>query len=187
LRVSNDAFLYALLSLSPWSPDLILIRLFSGNLSWNTNDDLLHQVRLFFCVCLGLDCLSRFFRFFDFFNFIRLSLRTARSPTFVFSVLLFGLYSPESVHRHEGPRDWSIARFRFCGPSLYSRLALGLTTQTYQDEAAANAAISAMNEQELDGRRVRVNLANAKPQGGGGYGGGGYQSGCKCNRNVEMR
>lgn len=39
-----------------------------------------------------------------------------------------------------------------------------------------------MNEQDLDGRRVRVNMANSKPAGGGGggggYGGGGYQSGC---------
>jgi len=33
-----------------------------------------------------------------------------------------------------------------------------------------------MNEQELDGRRVRVNMANSKPAGGG-YGGG-YGSGC---------
>ena len=38
-----------------------------------------------------------------------------------------------------------------------------------------------MNEQELDGRRIRVNMANAKGGGGGGggYGGGGYQSGCE--------
>jgi hypothetical protein len=34
-----------------------------------------------------------------------------------------------------------------------------------------------MNEKELDGRRIRVNMANSKPAGGG-YGGG-YGSGCE--------
>lgn len=48
---------------------------------------------------------------------------------------------------------------------------------TYGNQAEAEAAINAMNEQELDGRRVRVNMANSKPAGGG-YGGG-YGSGCK--------
>lgn len=51
-----------------------------------------------------------------------------------------------------------------------------LTSQTYGTQAEAEAAIQAMNEQELDGRRVRVNMANSKPAGGG-YGGG-YGSGC---------
>jgi heterogeneous nuclear ribonucleoprotein A1/A3 len=65
--------------------------------------------------------------------------------------------------------------------------------QTYGSQPEAEAAIASMNEQELDGRRVRVglvyrlgwcqvNLANARPApgaggGGGGYGGGGYGSG----------
>ncbi|KAI9638955.1 uncharacterized protein MKK02DRAFT_11042, partial [Dioszegia hungarica] len=48
---------------------------------------------------------------------------------------------------------------------------------TYGSQPEAEAAIASMNEQELDGRRVRVNLANARPAGGagggGGYGGGG--------------
>ncbi|KAJ7096733.1 hypothetical protein B0H15DRAFT_902987 [Mycena belliarum] len=64
---------------------------------------------------------------------------------------------------------------------------------TYNSEQEASAAISAMNEQDLEGRRLRVNMANAKPSGGGGggyggggggyggggggYGGGGYNSG----------
>ena len=43
---------------------------------------------------------------------------------------------------------------------------------TYGSGDEAQAAIDALNEQELDGRRLRVNLANAKPSGGG-YGGGG--------------
>ncbi|KAF8308392.1 RNA-binding domain-containing protein [Clavulina sp. PMI_390] len=48
---------------------------------------------------------------------------------------------------------------------------------TYSTSQEAEAAIQQMNEQDLDGRRVRVNLANARPPpgggGGGGYGGGG--------------
>ncbi|OJA21386.1 hypothetical protein AZE42_09777 [Rhizopogon vesiculosus] len=47
---------------------------------------------------------------------------------------------------------------------------------TFSSDDQANAAVSGMNEQELDGRRLRVNLANARPSGGGGgggYGGGG--------------
>lgn len=35
-----------------------------------------------------------------------------------------------------------------------------------------------LNDQDLDGRNVRVNLANSKPSGGGGGGfGGGYNAG----------
>jgi len=42
---------------------------------------------------------------------------------------------------------------------------------TYGTSAEADAAITALNEQELDGRRVKVNLANARTGGGGGGGG----------------
>ncbi|KAH6851056.1 hypothetical protein B0I37DRAFT_373087 [Chaetomium sp. MPI-CAGE-AT-0009] len=48
---------------------------------------------------------------------------------------------------------------------------------TFSSEDEANGAIQALNEQELDGRKIRVNLANARPSGGGGFGGGGYQGG----------
>ncbi|RAQ57710.1 glycine-rich RNA-binding protein 2 [Aspergillus flavus] len=63
---------------------------------------------------------------------------------------------------------------------------------TFSAQTEADAAIGGLNEQELDGRRIRVNLANARPAGGsrnygggngygGGYGGGysqgGYQGG----------
>ncbi|GHG72473.1 RNA recognition motif domain-containing protein [Streptomyces griseocarneus] len=41
----------------------------------------------------------------------------------------------------------------------------------------ADAAINGLNEQELDGRRLKVNVANAKPSGGGGRGGYGGGSG----------
>jgi len=44
---------------------------------------------------------------------------------------------------------------------------------TYSTEQEAQAAIG-LSDQELDGRRIKVNLAN--PRGGGG-GGGGYQGG----------
>ncbi|KAL4080194.1 glycine-rich rna binding protein [Scleroderma yunnanense] len=53
---------------------------------------------------------------------------------------------------------------------------------TYSTPQEADTAISNMHEQELDGRRIKVNLANARPAtGGGGYsaggGGGGYGGG----------
>jgi cold-inducible RNA-binding protein len=43
---------------------------------------------------------------------------------------------------------------------------------TYSSEDEANAAVASMNDQELDGRRLKVNLANARGGGGGGGGGG---------------
>ncbi|GHJ85677.1 hypothetical protein NliqN6_2079 [Naganishia liquefaciens] len=50
---------------------------------------------------------------------------------------------------------------------------------TFATEQEANAAIAGMNDQELDQRRLRVNLANSRPAGGaGGYGGSsGYGGG----------
>lgn len=57
---------------------------------------------------------------------------------------------------------------------------------TYGTSQEAEAAISSMNEQDLDGRRIKVNLANTRPTGtaggygggaGGGGGGGGYGAG----------
>ncbi|KAF8048841.1 hypothetical protein N665_2379s0003 [Sinapis alba] len=55
----------------------------------------------------------------------------------------------------------------------------------FSDETAANAAISEMDGKELNGRNIRVNVANERPSapraygggGGGGYGGGGYGGG----------
>lgn len=44
------------------------------------------------------------------------------------------------------------------------------------NDGDAQAAITAMNGAELDGRRLRVNEAEPRPQGGGG-GGGGYGGG----------
>lgn len=41
---------------------------------------------------------------------------------------------------------------------------------TYGSSEEADHAVSSMNEQELDGRRLKVNLANARPSGGGGGG-----------------
>ncbi|TPX31428.1 hypothetical protein SmJEL517_g05233 [Synchytrium microbalum] len=57
----------------------------------------------------------------------------------------------------------------------------GFVTMSTPDEA--NAAISALNETDLDGRNIRVNLAESTPRGGGGggysggSGGGGYGGG----------
>ncbi|KAM0360188.1 hypothetical protein ACHAO7_009735 [Fusarium culmorum] len=52
---------------------------------------------------------------------------------------------------------------------------------TFGSSQEAETAINNLNEQELDGRRIRVNLANARPGGGGGgggySGGGGYMGG----------
>ncbi|KAH9924902.1 uncharacterized protein B0H18DRAFT_1010681 [Fomitopsis serialis] len=54
---------------------------------------------------------------------------------------------------------------------------------TYSSNIEAQSAISNLNEQELDGRRIKVNLANARGSGGGGGGfggggqGGGYEGG----------
>jgi len=51
---------------------------------------------------------------------------------------------------------------------------------TFSSEGEAQAAINALHDQDLDGRRIRVNVANARPSGGGGgggYGGGGYGGG----------
>jgi len=50
---------------------------------------------------------------------------------------------------------------------------------TYGSQQEADNAISNMNEQDMDGRRIKVNLANARASGGGGGGGfgGGYGGG----------
>jgi cold-inducible RNA-binding protein len=57
--------------------------------------------------------------------------------------------------------------------------ARGFGFVTFASEEQANAAVDALNEQELDGRRIRVNVANARPAGGSGFGGGrgGYGGG----------
>ena len=44
---------------------------------------------------------------------------------------------------------------------------------TFSNSQEADAAIAGLNEQDLDGRRIKVNLANARGGGGGGGGGGG--------------
>ena len=39
---------------------------------------------------------------------------------------------------------------------------------TFSSSNEAQNAINSLNDQELDGRRIRVNLANARGSGGGG-------------------
>ncbi|KZT26797.1 RNA-binding domain-containing protein [Neolentinus lepideus HHB14362 ss-1] len=59
---------------------------------------------------------------------------------------------------------------------------------TYSSTTEAESAISGLNESDLDGRRIKVNLANPRTNSGGGggggfgggrggYGGGGYGGG----------
>jgi len=48
---------------------------------------------------------------------------------------------------------------------------------TFQDGAAADAAVAGMDGQMLDGRTVRVNEAEDKQGGGGGGGRGGFGGG----------
>lgn len=49
---------------------------------------------------------------------------------------------------------------------------------TFEDDEAADKAIAAMNNTELDGRTIKVDVAQAKRRdGGGGGGGGGYGGG----------
>lgn len=45
---------------------------------------------------------------------------------------------------------------------------------TFADDAAADKAVAAMNGTELDGRTIRVDVAQQKNRGGGG--GGGYRN-----------
>jgi len=47
---------------------------------------------------------------------------------------------------------------------------------TFSSESEAQAAITALHDQDLDGRRIKVNFANTGGRGGGG-GGGGYRGG----------
>lgn len=49
----------------------------------------------------------------------------------------------------------------------------GFAFVTFSSDQEAQTAINGLHEQELDGRRIKVNLANAR---GGGGGGGGSNS-----------
>ena len=49
---------------------------------------------------------------------------------------------------------------------------------TFDDDEAADKAVAALNGTELDGRTIRVDVAQAKQRSGGGGGGrGGYSGG----------
>ncbi len=47
---------------------------------------------------------------------------------------------------------------------------------TFDDDDAADKAVAALNGTELDGRTMRVDVAQAKERKSGGGGGGGYRS-----------
>jgi RNA recognition motif-containing protein len=53
----------------------------------------------------------------------------------------------------------------------------GFAFVTMPDDNAARAAIEALNGKELDGRKLNVNEAKARTDGGGGGGGGGGSRG----------
>ena len=63
------------------------------------------------------------------------------------------------MYRHEGQGDWPIQGFRFRRMCPRALLVPSSDDQTYGQQAEADAAIQQMNEQELDGRRVRVSLS----------------------------
>ena len=48
---------------------------------------------------------------------------------------------------------------------------------TFDDDDAADKAVAALNGTELDGRTIRVDVAQAKQRSGGGGGGGGRDGG----------
>ena len=53
----------------------------------------------------------------------------------------------------------------------------GFAFVTFANEADANEALKNMDGQYLDGRAIKVNVAEDKPRGGGGGGGGGFRGG----------
>ena len=55
----------------------------------------------------------------------------------------------------------------------YTGRSRGFGFVTFNDDEAADKAIEALNGTELDGRTIRVDVAQAKERTGGGGGGGG--------------
>ena len=53
----------------------------------------------------------------------------------------------------------------------------GFAFVTMADDASANAAIAALNDQDYQGRALRINAAEAREPRTGGGGGGGYKGG----------
>ena len=48
---------------------------------------------------------------------------------------------------------------------------------TFEDDEAADKAVAALNGTDLDGRTIKVDVAQAKQRSGGGGGGGGGRGG----------
>jgi RNA recognition motif-containing protein len=59
----------------------------------------------------------------------------------------------------------------------YTGRSRGFGFVTFNDDEAADKAIEALNGTELDGRTIRVDVAQAKERSGGGGGGGGGDRG----------
>ncbi|KAG5560725.1 hypothetical protein RHGRI_003908 [Rhododendron griersonianum] len=92
------------------------------------------------------------------------------------------------------PTDWLLLYSVIPHSNTHDRIARVITDRdtgrsrgfgfvNFDSEESANSAVSAMDGQPLDGRNIRVNLANDRPSaprsygGGGGGGGGGYRGG----------
>jgi len=54
---------------------------------------------------------------------------------------------------------------------------------TFEDDEAADKAVAALNGTELDGRTIKVDIAQDRNRGGGGGGGGGGYGGGGGGRN----
>ncbi len=59
----------------------------------------------------------------------------------------------------------------------YTGRSRGFGFVTFEDDEAADKAIEALNGTELDGRTIRVDVAQAKERSGGGGGGDGDRGG----------
>ena len=59
----------------------------------------------------------------------------------------------------------------------YTGRSRGFGFVTFNDDEAADKAVEALNGTELDGRTIRVDVAQAKERSGGGGGGGGGDRG----------
>lgn len=58
---------------------------------------------------------------------------------------------------------------------------------TFSDDEAAHSAISALDGADLDGRKIKVNEAQDRPQGGGSRPGGRSSSGGRFQGRREFR